>query len=234
MPVFGLLQSPTQKWASFGIAPLALGAYGTRMGRRTVPTLIVLNILVYLTWNFGSPRELQFMVDHFLVSWSALSDGRLWVLLTSVFSHNMFFHLFMNMYVLNSFGPIIEAILGTRRFLTFYIVAGIFSSLCHATVSAFLLAKPDMPALGASGAISGIILFFSLLFPREKILLFGFIPMPAFFGALAFIGLDIAGLVAQAEGGGLPIGHGAHLGGAFAGIVFYFLHRRRLIQQLPG
>ena len=201
------------------------------MGRRTDPTLIVLNILVFLTWNFGSPRELQFMVDHFLVSWTSLSDGRLWVLVTSVFSHNMFFHLFMNMYVLNSFGPIVEAILGARRFLTFYFIAGIFSSLCHATVSAFLLGKPDMPALGASGAISGIILFFSLLFPREKILLFGFIPMPAFLGALAFIGLDIAGLVAQAEGGGLPIGHGAHLGGAFAGIVFYFLYRRRLIHQ---
>ena len=137
----------------------------------------------------------------------------------------------MNMYVLNSFGPIVEAILGPRRFLTFFVVAGIFSSFCHGTVSALLLGKPDLPALGASGAISGLILFFSLLFPREKILLLGFIPMPALFGALAFIGLDIAGLMAQAEGGGLPIGHGAHLGGAFAGIIFYFMYRRRLFAK---
>lgn len=201
------------------------------MGRRTVPTLIVLNVLVYLTWNFGSPRELQFLVDHLLVSWTALSDGRPWVLLTSVFSHNMFLHLFLNMYVLNSFGPIVEAVLGVRRFLTFYLFAGIFSSICHATVSAILLGNPDMPALGASGAISGIILFFSFLFPREKILLFGFIPMPALLGAFAFIGLDIAGLVAQAEGGGLPIGHGAHLGGALTGILYFALYRRRLLRQ---
>ena len=136
----------------------------------------------------------------------------------------------MNMYVLNSFGPIVEAILGPRRFLTFFVVAGIFSSFCHATVSALLLGKPDLPALGASGRHLWPYSLLLSLFPREKILLLGFIPMPALFGALAFIGLDIAGLMAQAEGGGLPIGHGAHLGQAFAGIMFYFMYRRRLIR----
>lgn len=172
------------------------------------------------------------MVDHFLVSWTSLSEERWWTLLTSVFSHTMFLHLLINMFVLNSFGPIVEAIVGTRRFLIFYITAGMFSSLCHALVSAFFLQSPELPALGASGAISGLILFFSLMFPREKILLLGFIPLPAFFGALVFIGLDIVGLIAQAEGGGLPIGHGAHLGGALAGTIFYFLHRRAVVKAM--
>lgn len=165
-------------------------------------------------------------MNHFLVSWDSLIFGRPWTLITSVFSHNMFLHFFMNMFVLNSFGTILERILGSWRFVKIYFVAGAFSSFCHAFVSAWILHQPDLPALGASGAVSAIIILFSLMFPREKILLFAIIPIPAILGAILFIGLDIWGLVAQAEGGGLPIGHGAHLGGALAGIVYYLLYLR--------
>ncbi len=117
------------------------------------------------------------------------------------------------------------------RFLVFYLMAGVVSSLSHCLVSAFLVDKPDMLAVGASGSISGLVLLFSLLYPREKILLFGLIPLPAFFGALAFIGLDVWGVFAQAQGGGLPIGHGAHLGGAFTGIIYYLLVLRPRIKR---
>ncbi len=162
------------------------------------------------------------MAQNFLVSWDGLVTGQFWTLITSVFSHNMFLHFFMNMFVLNSFGPILEKILGFSRFLKFYFVAGVVSSLSHAVVSAWLLQHPELPALGASGAISGLVILFSLMFPRQLILLFGIIPIPALLGILLFIGLDVWGLVAQAEGGGFPIGHGAHLGGAVTGIIFYF------------
>jgi rhomboid-like protein len=158
-------------------------------------------------------------------------EGRWWTLLTSVFSHNMTLHIFINMFVLNSFGTLLEQVLGRRSFLTFYLTAGIVSSLAHAAVSAFIVGNPEIPALGASGAIAGLILVFSLVFPREKILLFGLIPLPAIWGALAFIALDLWGLSAQAHGGGLPIGHGAHLGGAFAGIVYYFFFIRPRMQR---
>jgi membrane associated rhomboid family serine protease len=135
------------------------------------------------------------------------------------------------MLVLQSFGTIMAAVLGTRRFLAFYLVAGMVASFSHAFVSAFIVGNPDIPAVGASGAIAGLVLVFSLMFPREKILLFFIIPLPAMVGALAFIGLDIWGLIAQAEGGGLPIGHGAHLGGAFTGILYYFLFLRGRIPR---
>ncbi len=97
-------------------------------------------------------------------------------------------------------------------------------------VSAFILGEPDLQALGASGAISGVILLFSMIFPKEKIFLFGILPLPALFCALIFIGLDIWGLVSQAGGGGLPIGHGAHLGGAAFGLLYYLLYIRRRIR----
>ena len=100
------------------------------------------------------------------------------------------------------------------------------------TLSYEILHEPDIPALGASGAVAGVILLFSLMYPKQKILLLGIIPLPAITGALVFIGLDLWGLIAQAEGGGLPIGHGAHLSGAMVGIIYYFLFIRKQLKQL--
>jgi membrane associated rhomboid family serine protease len=119
--------------------------------------------------------------------------------------------------------------------MRFYWGAGIVASLSHAFVSNYFMGAPNLSALGASGSVAGIILLFSLLYPKEKILLLGIIPMPAFFGAALFVGLDIWGLMAQVGGKGLPIGHGAHLGGAFSGLVYYFLFiRRKLRPQQPA
>lgn len=194
---------------------------------------IYINVLVYLLW-WWKGADSEFMRDNFLVSWSALAEGRWWVVVTSVFSHSFFLHLFINMIVLKDFGQVIEQLLGSRFFLWFYFLAGVISSLCHAAVSALLLNSPDLPALGASGAICGLVMMFSLIFPKRKILILGLIPIPAIFGALLLIGLDLWGLSAQAEGGGLPIGHGAHLGGALTGAVLYFLYVRPQFQRLRG
>ena len=193
---------------------------------RLVPVLIAINIFVYLMWHQPGYFSEAWMSDHFLVSWGLLQEGHWWTLLGSVFSQNILVHLLVNMMVLSSFGSILETALGSRRFLVFYLLAGIFSSLTHSLVSMFLLNEPDLPALGASGAIAGVILVFSLMFPREKLLLFWVIPMPALVGAFIFVGLDLWGLLAQAHGGGLPIGHGAHLGGAFFGLLYYFFYLR--------
>ncbi len=167
------------------------------------------------------------MIRNFLVSWDHLAEGRLWTLLTAVFSHNAFWHIFLNMYVLFSFGAVIEELIGPRRFLSFYLLAGIFSSFCHALVSAFILGDSAIPALGASGAVAGLVILFALSYPREKLLIFGLIPIPAIFGALLFVSLDLWGLFAQAGGGGLPIGHGAHLGGALIGFLYFIFYIKR-------
>ncbi|MBX3020054.1 MAG: rhomboid family intramembrane serine protease [Bdellovibrionales bacterium] len=191
-----------------------------------VRVLILINVVVYLAWQFADPDLLEFLSNNFTVSWTGLMEGRWWTLLTSVFSHNFLLHLFINMFVLNSFGSLIEQVLGSWRFLRFYILAGVVASFSHAVMSAFIVGDPSLSAVGASGAIAGTVLVFALMFPREKILLFGLIPIPALIGALAFVALDIWGLSAQAEGGGLPIGHGAHLGGALAGVLYYFFSIR--------
>lgn len=196
--------------------------------------IVFINVFVYFNWNFPFLYDDNFMRENFLISWEALQQGRYWTLVTPIFSHNMLWHLMLNMYVLLNFGFVIETLLGRWRFLQFYLLAGIISSLSHALISAFVLDAPAVPALGASGAISGLIILFSFVFPKQKLLFFGIIPVPAIFGALLFIGLDIWGLVEQAQGGGLPIGHGAHLGGAFTGLFYYFLFVRSHLRRGIG
>ncbi|MEX2608599.1 MAG: rhomboid family intramembrane serine protease, partial [Gemmatimonadota bacterium] len=68
--------------------------------------LAVANGIVFLLWM---ALPFQVMAGHFLVSWDHLAAGRFWVLLTAVFSHNLLFHLLINMIVLLSFGPQLEA-----------------------------------------------------------------------------------------------------------------------------
>jgi rhomboid-like protein len=199
-------------------------------GGSVVNAILFVNVAVALLWLTSTP-SIPALADNFLISWTHLTSGRVWTLLTSVFSHNMLFHLLINMIVLTSFGPPLERLMGPWRFLAFYLAAGAVGSLAHALVSNFLLDRPAQAALGASSALAGVLLLFALVFPRARVLFFFVLPLPAIAAALIFIGLDIWGLFAQVEGGGLPIGHGAHLGGALTGIVFYLLAGRRLRQR---
>lgn len=192
-----------------------------------VRVLLFVNIGIYLLWMVPAvPTGL--LADNLLVSWSLLTEGRVWVLLTSVFSHNLVFHFLVNMVVLLSFGPPTERLMGSRAFLRFFLLAGVLASVAHATTSAFLLDQPGLRALGASGALAGVLMLFSLSFPKAKVLLFFVIPLPAIVAALAFVAIDVWGLVAQIGGGTLPIGHGAHLGGGLVGVLYFFMRREEL------
>lgn len=194
---------------------------------RTIKIIVLINVLVFLTWFYSMNNftVLKFMVENFLVSWNALLEHRFWVLITSAFSHNAFFHLFINMYVLMGFGSILLRFMNPLTFINFYLTSAIIGSFAHAFLSYVLMDSPQTPALGASGAIAGIVLLFSLLFPREKLLLLGIIPIKAIWGAVLVVGVDMWGLIAQSKGGGYNIGHGAHLGGALMGIIWFFYYR---------
>ncbi|HXH74483.1 MAG TPA: rhomboid family intramembrane serine protease [Bacteriovoracaceae bacterium] len=195
--------------------------------------IISLNVLVTLGWFLsGNTPWFSFMLDNFLISWTGLEEGRFWTLLTSAFSHSSLFHLMINMYVLFGFGIVLHQLLGPAAFLNFYLISGISGSFMHALMSKLFIGEPGMPALGASGAIAGIVLLFSLSFPREKLLLMGLIPIRAGWAAVLIISLDLWGLIAQTKGGGLPIGHGAHLGGALMGIIWYFAIRNKKENQV--
>jgi membrane associated rhomboid family serine protease len=213
-----------------------------------VPVILALNLLVFGAWQVakaqgglpfipgsGEPSVLGwFMTLNFMVSSKLVLAGHWWGLLTSVFSHEGFFHFLINMVVLWSFGSLLERLWGPRLFSGFYLVAGVVASISHCLVSSILIGNASELAVGASGAISGLLIAYALMFPKQKILLFGVIPLPAMVAALLFVALDLWGLSAQAQGGGLPIGHGAHLGGALAGLVMWatvLRHRFRMVEM---
>jgi membrane associated rhomboid family serine protease len=187
-----------------------------------VTSLLVVNLLVFLFWSRPEVPT-PIMMEHFLVSWSGLEEGRLWTVATSVFSHNLLLHLLVNMVVLLSFGKPMELLMGRGTFLKFFLGAGLVASFAHAATSRFLLERPDLPALGASGALAGVLMLFSFSFPKARVYFLFVIPVPAILAALAFIAIDVWGLMAQIGGGTLPIGHGAHLGGGLVGILYYVI-----------
>jgi len=201
-----------------------------------VPVIIAINVLIFLAWQAARVDQTleQVMAGNFLVSTSHLLQGHWWTLVTSAFSHIDFWHIAINMFVLWSFGSVLERLWGTRIFVIFYLVAAVVASASHCFVSSVLMGSPNIPALGASGAVSGLLLAFALLFPKHKILVFGVIPMPALVGALAFVAIDLWGLFAQSQGGGLPIGHGAHLGGALCGLLFWASYLRTRFKRPPA
>lgn len=145
-------------------------------------------------------------------------------LLTSMFMHGGLAHIFGNMIFLLIFGDNIENKLGHLRYLVFYLVTGVISSLAHVYATAYLGGNIYVPTLGASGAISGVLGGYLLLFPRRRVhvILFYFVTdVPAIVAiGLWFIfqvisGIGMLGPGAQ-EGG---VAYAAHIGGFIAGFL---------------
>lgn len=148
-------------------------------------------------------------------------------LITSMFMHGGIAHIFGNMLFLFIFGDNIEDRLGHLRYLIYYLVCGIIAGLSQVFATALLATDSSsllVPSLGASGAISGVLGGYILLFPtnRVTVLLSWFlIPVPAFVAiGLWFVfqlisGLGILGSGSQAGG----VAYAAHIGGFIAGLI---------------
>jgi len=136
-----------------------------------------------------------------------------WMLVTSMFLHGSFEHLFFNMFALFIFGIVLEGIIGSKRFLLVYFLSGIVASL-GATL--FYPAS-----LGASGAIFGIMGAVAVLRPRMVVWVMG-IPMPMYIAAVLWAVLDLVGMFAPSG-----IANAAHLFGLGAGLLAGFLLKKK-------
>ena len=145
-------------------------------------------------------------------------------LLTAVFMHGSIAHIAGNMLFLWIFGDNIENALGHLRYLLFYLLCGLLASLAYVYSTVFFGGDPLIPSLGASGAISGVLGAYLLLFPgrRVTVLLFRFITqVPAFVAVgLWFVFQLIAGLgVLGDPSSGDGVAYAAHIGGFVAGLL---------------
>lgn len=180
--------------------------------------LMVPNVLVFILWQI--PALARFMHDHFTVSWHGLfGSGRVWTPFTSEFSHEELFHLGFNMLGLHWFGPDLEALYGRRNFLLLYLYGALVSSLFHITWERGF--GHDVPALGASGAVMTIVVVSAIFYPQRQMWVW-FVQLPLWLLAAIYIVCDVAGLAR----GGTGIAHGGHLGGALAGVFFWWLDLR--------
>lgn len=163
------------------------------------------------------------MVPALLFTDTALPDGvaivPAWTtLVTSMFMHGGFMHLAGNMLYLWIFGDNTEVALGRVRFLVFYLLCGIAAALTQA----FLDVRSEIPMVGASGAISGVLGAYLLLFPRANVRVlmfpFGLVAVPAVIVLGLWFGVQsYSGMSAPAGEGGVAFW--AHVGGFVAGMV---------------
>jgi len=206
--------------------------------RRTVPlvtyALMALNVLFFLVELSGGDafiREWAFVPSRFLAN----PFGGLLTLFTSMFMHAGWVHLGGNMLYLWIFGDNVEDRFGHMKFTIFYLLCGIVATLAQL---AFSLGS-NVPNLGASGAIAGVLGAYILLFPQAKIrVLQGqrVVQVPA----LIVIGLwivlqffsGIGSIASTAQTGG--VAYMAHIGGFLAGFALTFLFRGSRGTQATG
>lgn len=172
------------------------------MQRSVVMPLVVVNVIVFiLQMIFGSD-----FTNALLVERGALFTAP-WTIITSMFLHSPYgmTHIFFNMYALFIFGPLLESRIGPKRFLILYFSAGIAASI----LSSFVYDA----ALGASGAIMGIIGTLIIIMPNLRLLLFFVIPMPLWMAGVVFGIIDFMGWIPGVAGK-------AHLAGMITGLLF--------------
>src|SRR5512138_1617180 len=148
--------------------------------------LIILNVGMFLLTNFLFPR---FRIYLALIPTFVLQANAWWQLLTYMFIHAGFSHIFFNMLALFLFGTRLEQRLGSYEFLVFYLVCGIGSGLVTVLINS-ATGMGIVPVVGASGAIYGLLLAFAVLFPDAVIFVF-FIPMRARTAVLVFAGIEL-------------------------------------------
>lgn len=183
--------------------------------------IIVLNFVVFGLELTGG----EAFVKQWSVTPADVVGGHHWItILTAMFLHAGWMHIIGNMIFLWAFGPEIEDSMGPLRYLVFYLICGIAASLAQIA----MMPNSNVPNLGASGAIAGIMGAFLITYPRDRIktlVFLGWFVRTTFIPAALLIGLwfivqlfSQAGAVANADTGG--VAYAAHVGGFIVGAVF--------------
>jgi membrane associated rhomboid family serine protease len=188
---------------------------------------ILFTILIYSNSNF---------INYIAIKPSNILQGKyLWTFLTSMFMHGGFFHLFVNMLSLFFIGSLVEKILGRKRYLYFYLIAGLFSALFFVLSSLipvqFFSNDFNTFAVGASGALFGLVGLLMLLTPNLPVFVM-FIPIPIKMKYAAPGILIVLWLISIA--GSVPIGNTAHFGGLIFGLIYGIYLRKKFPNKIKS
>lgn len=181
-----------------------------------VQRLLIANVIVYFLQQTvaGLTQQFAFVPAFILV--------RPWTIITYMFLHGGLTHILFNMIALYFFGPRVESRLGTERFFVLYFVSGIFGALLS-----FVFA-PYAPIIGASAAIFGVMIAFARFWPRDRILIWGILPIEARWLVVITTVMSLYGGVR----GGTGVADFAHLGGYLGGLLYLlYLERTKGARQ---
>lgn len=182
--------------------------------------LLLLNVGIFvLEYVLRTSPAVNFLHNFALVPAQTVQTFAVWQLVTYLFLHSGIMHILWNMLGLWMFGAPLERLWGTAKFLRFYFLCGIFAGLT-VIVLAYIFGGVDVPTVGSSGAIYGVLVAYALMFPDQTIL-FGFlIPMKSKYfvmiiGAIVFLQSYTATVGGQPNGVAVV----AHLGGLLTGYL---------------
>lgn len=207
-----------------------------------IKNLLIINVLIYFTTVVL--REQQIIdLNYYLAlfHWDS-AYFKPWQIITHMFMHGSFMHLFFNMFALWIFGNMLENVLGEKRFLIFYFICGIGAAVLHMMVfnwenseailqtkamvqtnGAEALLNPrlilNIPTVGASGAVFGVLFAFGYLFPNLHIYLYFLFPVKAKYFVAVYALIELWQGFRGAPGDN--VAHFAHIGGMlFAFLLF--------------
>ena len=207
---------------------------------KVTKNLIIINVIIFLATLVNK----EFMITNFALFYPASRYFRWWQIVTHMFMHGNFWHIFFNMYTLFIFGCVVERMIGEKKFLLFYMVCGLGAAGLHLGVEAlqaqgYLASVADgsqkaadaymalkmTPTVGASGAIYGVLIGYAMLFPDSRLtLIFPPVTLSAKWMVIIFAGIELlTGITGTAAG----VAHFAHLGGMLIGWMLIRWWRRR-------
>ncbi len=193
-----------------------------------VKRLLIINIIVFFGAAFILPPE--FTNTWLAVYYPSSEYFQPVQVITYMFMHGSLTHLFFNMFGLYMFGPPVEYSWGPKRFLFYYLFTGLGALVLDFAVKYVQINHmgyspeiADIPMVGASGAIFGLLAAFGLLYPNNIIqLLFPPIPMKAKYFVLLYAGLELYLGISGRQAG---VAHFAHIGGALFGFLLIIYWR---------
>ena len=202
--------------------------------------LIIINVIIFIASLFNE----NFMIGTFALFYPTSQFFHWWQVVTHMFMHGGFWHIFFNMYTLMIFGGVVERIIGSKKFLFFYFICGLGAVALHlgveylqmqaymegaalgnsAAIQNIALIK-NTPTVGASGAIYGVLMGYAMLFPESRMtLLFPPVTLSAKWMVVIFAAIELFTGVTGISAG---IAHFAHLGGMLIGWLMILSWRKR-------
>jgi len=212
-----------------------------------IKNLLIIDVLVFLAQKALDPTGYGWISQTFALHDIHSTLFKPHQLITHMFMHGGWDHLFFNMFALWMFGSTLENLWGPKRFLLFYILCGLGAALLHLTVLyvehtpliqemssldpiydqqklAEINFRINEPTIGASGAVFGCLAAFGYLFPNSLIYLYFFVPIRAKWFVILYAGMEL--WLGIRNSAGDNVAHWAHLGGALVGFLLVFYWNR--------